>query len=390
MGMNLRHLFQFIRWGLLTGAASMLALGVDALPAAAGALINWGYDSQTRSLTLTIPSNISPSVSVLASDQLLIALPDTQIGDVAGLTVGDGLVDSIVLEQTTPGTLWMIMEFADGTVLANAQSVVPVGESAGSVGQQWEVRPVVVASSGMPDAVASAPTVNGGGAESLRTPAVDVAQADFPDLPILEPGIVLSEPVSVPPLSEVSSPAVSVPDVPKAAEAEVASEPSVPVEVISRDRNETPDSDEVAVSADIPAEPPFLGEGTFEVPVINQTALSEDRSDEVAEDPAEVDEPVAVATPEEPVSTVEADEIPAEAVAAAEREPTVEADVVPGDAVASVPLQSRVDASFAVEPTPAADEFEPKQLDLSMSGVTAQNTTDRWPEPIPFGAPLPR
>ena len=46
----------------------------------------------------------------------------------AGLTVGDGIVDSIVLEQMTPETLWMVMEFADGTVLETMQSVVPVGD----------------------------------------------------------------------------------------------------------------------------------------------------------------------------------------------------------------------------------------------------------------------
>ncbi len=433
MGRKLGHLFQFIRWGLLTGAASMLALGIDALPAAAAELIDWGYDSQTRSLTLTLPSNLLPSVSVLASDQLLIAIPDTQIGDVAGLTVGDGVVDSIVLEQTTPETLWVIMEFAEGTVLADTQSVVPVG--AGTGGQRWEVLPLVVASGEVFDE----PVVNGGGAESLRTPAVDVAQADFPDLPILEPGIVLSEPVSVPPLdafnapipaapalpplppvAEVSRPVVDVLDVPEAAEAEIAAEVSVPVEVISSDRNEATANDEVAAIANIPDEPPFLGESTFEVPVIDETALSGDRLDEfaeesiaeestaeeimIADEPVSeeiviVDEPVAVATPEAPAPAVEVDEIPIEVVAAAEREADVEADVeagveadvVPGEALASAPvLQTRVDASFAVEPEPEVAEFEPEEIDLSAQGITAQNTTNRWPDPIPFGVPLPR
>ena len=397
MAKKLGHLFQFIRWGLLTGAAAVLALGIDVLPAAAGALTDWGYDSQTRSLTLTIPSNISPSVSVLASDQLLIALPDTQIGDVSGLTVGDGVVNNIVLEQTTPDTLWVIMEFAAGTVLANTQSVVPVGEGAGSAGQKWEIRPVVVTSSGTdPGVIAATPTVNGGGAESLRTPAVDVAQADFPDLPILEPGIVLSEPVSVPPLGDFPPAAAAPSPLPPVAEASrpVISVPDVP---------EAAASDEVAASINIPAEPPFLGEETFEVPVIDQTALTADRSDEVAENSTvdrsgevaenstETAEPVTEVTPEAPAPTTKMDETPVEATATAEREPTTEADVVPGDTVASAPvLQTRVDASSAVESAPAITEFEPPQIDLSAQGVTPQNTTDRWPDPIPFGAPLPR
>ena len=94
--------------------------------------------------------------------------------------------------------------------------------------------------------------------------------------------------------------------------------------------------------------------------------------------------------PDEPV--VEADDLPAESVAAAEP-PAVEADAVPEETVASVPgLPTRVDASVAVEAGPNADavegEFEPQELDLAGQDITPQNV-DRWPEPIPFGAPLP-
>lgn len=408
MGRKLGHLVQFIRWGLLMGVTSILALGVDAPPAAADELNDWGYDSQTRSLTFTLPNNISPSVSVLAPDQLLLALPNTQVGDVAGLTVGDGVVDSIVLEQSSPDTLWVVMEFAEGTVLANEQRVVPVenGSSAGA-SQQWEVRPVVAASSRtmpVPIAADEIPAVTGS-ADSLRVPAVDVAQADFPELPILEPGISLNQPVIVPPVNEsapsppantaevppvppapptveanaeASRPAVSVPDLP---------EISIPVEVVSGD-----EADEASAIANIPDEPPFIGE--FEVPVIDERAIAgediaEDTSQEAVAAEAVVEEAVVREETEAEVAQSES-----EAVVAAENEPTVEADVVPGDAVAAVPsVQPRVDASFAVEPVPNADstvnDFEPEQLDLSTPRVTPQNI-ERWPEPIPFGAPLPQ
>ena len=385
MGKKLGHLFQYIRVGLLTGAAALVALGLDMPAAFADELADWGYDSETRSLTLTVPPDISPSISVLAPDKLLIELPDTQIGDVAGLTVGDGIVDSIVLEQMTPETLWMVMEFADGTVLETMQSVVPVGD-AGSA-QQWEVRPSVVASnepaSNAQTNDESAPVVSGG-ADILRTPEVDVAQADFPDLPILEPGITLSEPISVPPIGTASSASAPPPPPPPPPIAEVSPVDEVPGAIA------TEDPDEVTASADVPSEPPFLGEGTFEVPVIDETALSESASGSIADESDDVDEPVVVSVPDEPV--VEADDLPAESVAAAEP-PAVEADAVPEETVASVPgLSTRVDASVAVEAGPNADavegEFEPQELDLAGQGVTPQNV-DRWPEPIPFGAPLP-
>ena len=85
-----------------------------------------------------------------------------------------------------------------------------------------------------------------------------------------------------------------------------------------------------------------------------------------------------------------AEESPEEAVAAAELEPTVEADAVPEEAIAAVPeLQTRVDASFAEEPAAAEGEPEPAEMDFAAQGIMPQNT-NRWPDPIPFGEPLPR
>ena len=392
MGSKLRILFQFVRWGLLTGAASMLALGVEMLPAAADELNEWSYDSQTRSLNLTVPSDVSPSVSVISPDQLLIELPDTQVGDVPGLTVNDGVVESIELEQISSETLWVVMEFAEGTVLSGAQSAVPVGEVAS--GQQWQVRPDFIASSESTlSAVDNGPAetdesvvtnspvvpnvVTSGGADILRTPEVDVAQADFPDLPILEPGITLNEPISVPPID--ASPSVSVPP------------PPPPIA----------EANSPAAIADLPAEPPFLGEETFEVPVIDETALSEEMAEEeveeIANDPI-VDEPIVNAASNETIEgeiAVEVEKIPVESVVSVESEPSVEADAIPGDAVpedtvaTARGLRTRVDASFAEESAATEDEAEPEEIDFAAQGVVPQNT-DRWPEPIPFGAPLPR
>lgn len=374
MGSKLKHLFRSICWGFLTGAAAAIALGMEAPPAAAAELNDWSYDSQTRSITLTVPSNVLPSVSVISPDQLLIELPDTQVGGLPRMTVADGVVDSIELEQISSETLWMVVELAEGTELLGEQTAVPVEQVAG--GQRWEVRPNAIASD-----EPAANIVTNGGADILRVPEADVAQADFPDLPILEPGIQLDQPVSVPPIG--TSPNVTAPPPPPpppAASSPVVSVPPMPEET----------SGQVAADADIPSEPPFLGEETFEVPVVDGTTLLEGElaeEDAIAEDPVEEDESVAAEVFEE-VPAAEADEVLVEVVADAEA-PTVEADFVPGDAVATASeLRTRVDASFVSEPVPFGEDLGTVEADSVGQEVVPQST-DRWPEPIPFGAPLP-
>lgn len=361
---QLKPLFRFVRWGLVAGVASAIALGLEVLPALAAELTDWSYDSQRRSLTLTLPPDVLPSVSVISPEQLLIELPDTQIGEVPRLTVGDGVVDSIELEQISSDTLWVVMEFADGTELLGEQSAVPVGEVAGA-GRQWEIRPNAIAADESTTGV-----VTSGGAALLRTPEVEVSQADFPDLPILEPGIQLDQPVSVPPIGSASDAVPPPPPPPPPPTAEpsspVVSVPSVP--------------EEVPISADVPLEPPFLGEETFEVPVVDRAAQSEESL--AAEETFTEEVPVVDATGEDR-SVVEADGVPVE--------PTVEADFVPGDAIATGPsARARADASVVDEPVPFGEELDSTDAgDFAEQGVVPQNTTDRWPEPIPFGAPLP-
>ena len=462
MGSKLRSLLQLIRWGVLAGATSVLTWAADGLPAAAGELNDWSYDSQARSLTLTVPSDILPSVSVISPDQLLIELPNTQIGSVPSLAVGDGIVDSIGLEQISPETLWVVMEFAEGTVLSGTQSAIPVGKAL--AGQQWEIHPNLIASNGAALNAAISepiPTTNSGGADSLRAPEVDLAQADFPNLPVLEPRMTLSEPVIVPPIeslptltptpppvAEASRPEVGVPilregNIPaegiqaESIQAESVQTESIQAENTQAENTQAESLEEVVTEADLPAEPPFLGEETFEVPVIDRTELSSSESNsefdsefnsesdsesgsepvvetEVAEDSAADDKPVAEVITEDIVaedaitedaiaedaivedaattaeSEMTAEESPEEAVAAAELEPTVEADAVPEEAIAAVPeLQTRVDASFAEEPAAAEGEPEPAEMDFAAQGIMPQNT-NRWPDPIPFGEPLPR
>ena len=391
-GHLLKIVHRGLRWGLLTGAAVIASIGMEALPVAAAELANWDYDSQSRSLTVTIPSNVSPSVSVIATDQLLLALPDTQMGEVTGLNVDDGIVDNITLEQSTPDTLWIVMEFAEGTVLANEQRVVPTENTAETVGQQWEIRPALVASSRtapVPVAAEATSAEIGTDAADLQAPEVSIAQADFPDLPILEPGISLTEPVSVPPINATEpAPATNVAPPPPPPPPPPPAPPTVEASrsEVSAPELEEPALEEAVAASDIPEEPPFLGE--FEVPVVNEPGI----------EPAL---PTAVSVPDEPIPTLEADEriddsiaeeLPAEDLPAEDlpAEDLAEAEQIPIESVAAAPdFDPGPNADFLVEPAPATSEFEPAELDLSDQEVTPQNS-ERWPEPIPFGTPLPQ
>ncbi|MEL7331215.1 MAG: hypothetical protein AAFN12_03150, partial [Cyanobacteria bacterium J06560_2] len=196
---RLSFLAGFSLRAMLAGTAALMATGSEAQ---AEALKDWQYDEETRSLTVILPDSVTPLVSVIAPDQLLLELPDTQVGDVMGQNVQDGLVENIVLEQATPETVWVVMEFAAGTVLASSQNAVPLAET-GSGDQQWQIRPALTAASRRAASQSVALATEGASASSLRTSAAEIAQApDLSDLPVLEPAVPMSDPVSVPPLSQ--------------------------------------------------------------------------------------------------------------------------------------------------------------------------------------------
>ena len=78
----------------LTGAVKLLskallqstAVCVTLLMSVAKAaeLQPWRYDGNTGALTITLPETVVPQISVIAPDQLLLELADTQVGDITG------------------------------------------------------------------------------------------------------------------------------------------------------------------------------------------------------------------------------------------------------------------------------------------------------------------
>ncbi|MEO1621704.1 MAG: hypothetical protein AAFU53_11820 [Cyanobacteria bacterium J06632_3] len=373
----------------LSGLASVLA---SARPAFAEPIKDWQYDTQTQVLTLTLPESVTPIVSVIAPDQLLLELPDTQVGDVMGQQIEDGLVESIVLEQTTPETVWMVMEFESGIILSTDQSAtLSAAMAAGE--QQWQVRPALIAASrraagsavaSQSEAAALGPVESS--ASSLRQPSAIAQAPDFSELPILEPAVPLDQPVSVPPLPDR-------PTVVEPAQTETASESSreavtpdttaaepaldsiveettaaIPVEVIpaiipSVEPDALPSSPAAAVDGVVPEVPPFIGE--LDRPQL-EASQSEEESIFVPESPVAVD-----SLPTEPMPEV----------------PTVETEIsLPTENVTPA-AEETVPDEFIASGSPDERSIEPVDED-AFGRVTPANVS-RWPEPIPFGQPLP-
>ncbi|MEL6813944.1 MAG: hypothetical protein AAFP03_03910 [Cyanobacteria bacterium J06598_3] len=340
-----------MQWRLIASVLSVVAVVAQAGAAVAEELTNWGYDSQTREISVVLPATVAPSLSVLAPNQLLIELPNTQIGDVAGQSVSDGVVESIVLEQTAPETVWMVVEFVPGTVLADVQNATQTPVEEGF--RQWQVQPALMASrrtlaspiATMPAEMPAAETSTaetGSAADRLRSPSVTVAQAgDFSDLPVLEPAMPMNEPVSVPPIDV--APRVEVPpiEIPVISEAEpvesdlsVADEEGFDPQFGTGIRDEVAADEAFTAEEALPFEPPFIGEvgndATSE-PIVEVPVIAAPSAGQIAELPPSapwLNEPAAV-----------------------------------------------------VEPVPVVDE-PPVQ-------TVTPNNVDRWPEPVPFGQPLP-
>ncbi len=352
---------------LFLGIAVLNAVSV--FPAKAEALRDLTYDAQTRSLILVLPDTITPTVSVIAPNQLLLELPDTQVGDVMGQTVQDGMVEGITIEQATPETVWVVMEFVPGTVLSNAQAAVPLADTQ-SGDQQWQVRPALIvasrdanqeasqeasqeatqeASQGsaqeilLADDVAAVST----SASSLQIPASEISQLpDFSELPVLEPSVPLNQPVSVPPLNTASPAILPSPLPAPAADSTSLGEP--PLETSSQ-----------AADTETP-EPPFVSDiGTDAVDTDRGTSSAETALVEAVPDDSETitDDPTsAIPTLDRIASEPDTSEI------------TTELESITDD--------QATDNQAAAEPF--ADETE------------RPSSPSRWPEPIPFGQPLPR
>ncbi len=454
---------------VLGSVSVMLAMRV--MPAIAAELTQWGYDSQTRSLTLVISATVTPTVSVLSDNQLLIELPDTQVGDVLGQRVNDGVVDSIVVKQTSPDTVWMVVAFLPGTVLAGSQAIAPIGvaDAIGPNLQQWQVRPALLSSSSASTQANTQANTQAIDSNNSRQPEIsaiprDLAQLpDFPNLPVLEPANPIDAPVSVPlpvnllpaSLPSVNQPSVNQPLVnqplvnqqPSNFPAAVADNDGLP-SLVSIPAVSVPTVSVPAISTPLEAQPvetvlettpiqspvgqvplpstPTMNEPVVAEPVASEPAVVEPVAAEpVAAEPVAAEpvaaEPVAAPEPLQPVAEIvpsptEEAAVPVEppfigalgdlTVPIPLSDDLIEADESPALPAPLMPLMPSVVAEPAepfAEPVaiePAEPSVEPvAELSVPVEALSANiaplptpiapANVNRWPDPIPFGQPLP-
>lgn len=431
---------QLRRWSWVLGSVSVMSL-LPVMPAIAAELSQWGYDLQTRSLTLVLSTSVTPTVSVLSDNQLLIELPDTQVGNVLAQQVNDGIVDSIVVKQTSPDTVWMVIAFLPGTVLADSQALAPIGaaDAPGPNLQQWQVSPALLSSSSastqtntQANTQASNQATGSADSRQTETPAAtrELAQLpDFPDLPVLAPANPIEAPVSVPlpvnllpaslpsanqppvnqppvnqPLSNlptaaadndglpslVSIPSVSVPSV---------SVPSIPTRPIEAQPVETVlETMPIQLPVgQVPLPPtPAVSEPVVAEPVASEPEIAEPIAAEPVVEPVAT-EPVA----SEPVAAPEPLQPVAEIVPSSTKEPVVPVEPpfigALGDLTMPIPLPDdliEADESptppATLMPSVVAEPAEPVAIEPNPSPtpITPANV-NRWPDPIPFGQPLP-
>lgn len=363
----------WLKRGFAAGIAAVMSVGI-AIPAIADELTDWGYDSQTRSLILVLPDSATPSVLVVTPTQLAIELPDTQLGVVAELAVNDGVVESIMLEQVTPDTVRMVVEFAPGTVLADSQSatLVATADALSPGSQQWRVRPALLASSRQ--MAEDAPV---GSAESLNSSNQLAQTPDLPDLPVLEPAMPTDELVSVPPLetapplpppdSLASMPAAAPPPPPPIEVARPSVEP-VPVDTAPP----VADSGDAVIAPAPAVDPPFIGEVGMTEPPANLSA----------------EPPIVDSLFEEGATAVLGETVTAgEDAIEAEEMVEPEAPVEVAEVAETPPAPTLIEAETAAEPPVEVPSAAPV-VDVPAETVSPANVS-RWPEPIPFGQPLP-
>jgi hypothetical protein len=243
---------------------------------------------------------------------------------------------------------------------------------------------------------------------------------DFPDLPILQPASPLSAPVSVPPIDMRVIQELPVQPLPAQSpdQSPAQSIAPTPIEIPVVQSPEPPEVQQPVAdvpAAEMPLEPPFIGEVNIpvveaqEAPPFIEAVTAPVVEEPVVEVPV-VEEPIVEApVPEEPaVATV----VPVEPL------PTVEADASSTDSLAEEPAiaTSVPVAPPAPMPVPADNSFGGESFDGEIANanpiepvipvrelptervtavpempitVTPTATTNRWPEPVPFGQPLP-
>ncbi len=192
-------------------------------------------------------------------------------------------------------------------------------------------------------------------AEDLKP--VPTQTDDLPALPVLEPYIFLDQSVSVPPIAPLEAPVVSTPSTPS-----ISVPPLMPV------------VEPIEIAEPIEAAETVVAPETTETVTAPETAETIE-----AVTAPETAEMVEAVTPPETAETVDTT---ATAAVSAQAE-----SVVPLEPPFLGGLAEQTEPSSATLPTTTASEPSSTQA-ISSVEIRPANVS-RWPDPIPFGQPLP-
>ncbi|MBW4485612.1 MAG: AMIN domain-containing protein [Tildeniella torsiva UHER 1998/13D] len=160
------------RLGGWAGAGLMVSTLLIISPAAqAETLAAWQFDPATQQLTFTLPSGVTPQYAVAAdASQIVVTLPQTQLGTVATQQTYSGTVSQVNLSQVNDAAV-VVLELAADTVLA-AEGVSLISIAAGDQ-TRWVLTALATAPSNIPTvSVPSTPPAPGNGSMIVELPVI--------------------------------------------------------------------------------------------------------------------------------------------------------------------------------------------------------------------------
>ncbi|MBD2105746.1 AMIN domain-containing protein [Nodosilinea sp. FACHB-13] len=171
------------RLGGWAGAGLMVSTLLIISPAAqAETLAAWQFDPATQQLTFTLPSGITPQYAVAAdASQIVVTLPQTQLGTVATQQTYSGAVSQVSLSQVNDATVVVLDLVANAELAAEGVSLISI-----AAGDQtrWVLTALAAAPSTAPTVSApSPPPASGNSSMIVELPVIpgNNPQLGFPE-----------------------------------------------------------------------------------------------------------------------------------------------------------------------------------------------------------------
>ena len=387
------------RLGMGSGALVSTLLLLSPATSAAATLSAWQFDPATQQLTLTLPSGVVPQYAIEAgTNQLVIELPQTQLGDVATEQTYEGAIQRISLSQVTPGTVQVVLDVSPEVALAE-EPVQLVSMAAGEQ-TRWVITPLTTPAAAVADLPATPPISGNGNGMIVELPTMPAADpylafpaagtgrlstsaanlmlpsdidnlANLPETLPIDPfniGFAGSEQVSVPSLEDLDATVGTAPTTPP------ASAPLSPPDTAATPPASTP-SDSVALTTP----PPPRG--------AEASAATEPTTPESAEPPAARSSEPTVTAPAlpdlPPVSVTPAPESPSPGGDTPDAPIDSETTGVP------IPVQPSVAESAPTEPMAETPPTEPAPTEPVAEAAPAEPTPTEPVAEAPPAEPAP-